>query len=163
MEVLSCRSTREKLLCYFRIRAGEEKSLSFSLPFTLSALAEYLCVDRSAMMGAREAGFKVRKRVWTSLSERRTQVPAGAGKGIPFFFKPDFLCKTISHSLHPQKVREQRVKSPLRFLSEILRNRRGARDLEKAILQGRTQEYSYNVETFPISFLLDRKTMGRRE
>ena len=37
VEVLSCRSTREKLLCYFRIRAGEEKSLSFSLPFTLSA------------------------------------------------------------------------------------------------------------------------------
>lgn len=35
VEVLSCRSTREKLLCYFRIRAGEEKSLSFSLPFTL--------------------------------------------------------------------------------------------------------------------------------
>ena len=32
VEVLSCRSTREKLLCYFRIRAGEEKSLSFSLP-----------------------------------------------------------------------------------------------------------------------------------
>ncbi len=61
VEVLSCRSTREKLLCYFRIRAGEEKSLSFSLPFTLSALAEYLCVDRSAMMRElkklREAGF----------------------------------------------------------------------------------------------------------
>ena len=61
MEVLSYRSTREKLLCYFRIRAGEEKSLSFSLPFTLSALAEYLCVDRSAMMRElkklREAGF----------------------------------------------------------------------------------------------------------
>ena len=61
VEVLSCRSTREKLLCYFRIRAGEEKSLSFSLPFTLSALAEYLCVDRSAMMRElkklREEGF----------------------------------------------------------------------------------------------------------
>ena len=61
VDVLSRRSIREKLLCYFRIRAGEEKSLSFSLPFTLSALAEYLCVDRSAMMRElkklREAGF----------------------------------------------------------------------------------------------------------
>ena len=50
VEVLSCRTTREKLLCYFRICAYQEKSLAFTLPFTLSALADYLCVDRSAMM-----------------------------------------------------------------------------------------------------------------
>ena len=50
MEVLSCRSTREKLLCYFRICAYESRSLSFTLPFTLSALADYICADRSAMM-----------------------------------------------------------------------------------------------------------------
>lgn len=50
VEVLSCRTTREKLLCYFRICAYQKKSLAFTLPFTLSALADYLCVDRSAMM-----------------------------------------------------------------------------------------------------------------
>ena len=50
VEVLSCRTIREKLLCYFRIRAYEERSLAFSLPFSLSALADYLCADRSAMM-----------------------------------------------------------------------------------------------------------------
>ncbi len=50
VEVLSCRTTREKLLCYFRICAGQEHSLSFTLPFSLSALADYICADRSAMM-----------------------------------------------------------------------------------------------------------------
>ena len=50
VDVLSRRSIREKLLCYFRICAYQEKSLAFTLPFTLSALADYLCVDRSAMM-----------------------------------------------------------------------------------------------------------------
>ncbi len=61
VEVLSCRSTREKLLCYFRICAYESRSLSFTLPFTLSALADYICADRSAMMRElkrlREEGF----------------------------------------------------------------------------------------------------------
>lgn len=61
VEVLSCRTTREKLLCYFRICAGQERSLSFTLPFSLSALAEYICADRSAMMRElkrlREEGF----------------------------------------------------------------------------------------------------------
>ena len=50
VEVLSCRTTREKLLCFFRICAGQERSLSFTLPFSLSALADYICADRSAMM-----------------------------------------------------------------------------------------------------------------
>lgn len=50
IEVLSCRTIREKLLCCFRIYAAKEKSLSFTLPFSLSALADYICSDRSAMM-----------------------------------------------------------------------------------------------------------------
>ncbi len=50
VEVLSCRTIREKLLCYFRICAAREKNMSFTLPFSLSALADYLCTDRSAMM-----------------------------------------------------------------------------------------------------------------
>ena len=39
VEVLSCRSIREKLLCTFRICAFEAQSLRFTLPFSLSALA----------------------------------------------------------------------------------------------------------------------------
>ena len=47
VEVLSRRSIREKLLCYFAIQAEEGQ---FTLPFTLSALADYIGSDRSAMM-----------------------------------------------------------------------------------------------------------------
>lgn len=47
VEVLSRRSIREKLLCYFSIQA---KDGVFTLPFTLSALADYIGSDRSAMM-----------------------------------------------------------------------------------------------------------------
>lgn len=50
VEVLSCRSIREKLLCSFRIFAAHEQSFSFTLPFSLSVLADYICSDRSAMM-----------------------------------------------------------------------------------------------------------------
>ena len=50
VEVLSRRSIREKLLCYFSLRAQEAASRSFTLPFTLSALADYISADRSAMM-----------------------------------------------------------------------------------------------------------------
>ena len=45
--VLSRRSIREKLLCYFSIQAAGG---TFTLPFTLSALADYIGSDRSAMM-----------------------------------------------------------------------------------------------------------------
>lgn len=48
VEVLSQRSTRGKLLCYFSITSDGRKS--FMLPFSLSDLADYLSVDRSAMM-----------------------------------------------------------------------------------------------------------------
>ena len=61
VEVLSRRSIREKLQCYFRICRLEAGSDSFLLPFTLSALADYISTDRSAMMRElkkmREAGL----------------------------------------------------------------------------------------------------------
>ena len=41
---------REKLLCYFEQLARREKSETVTLPFSLSALAEYISADRSAMM-----------------------------------------------------------------------------------------------------------------
>lgn len=49
VEVLSRRSIRDKLLCYFsqQLPAGAG---SFTLPLSLSALADYLGVNRSAMM-----------------------------------------------------------------------------------------------------------------
>ena len=50
VEVLSRRSIRDKLQCYFQIRRLETGSDSFTLPFTLSALADYISTDRSAMM-----------------------------------------------------------------------------------------------------------------
>lgn len=50
VEVLSRRSIREKLQCYFRICRLESGSDTFTLPFTLSALADYISTDRSAMM-----------------------------------------------------------------------------------------------------------------
>ena len=49
VEVLSRRSIREKLLCYFAMQQTQTGE-SFMLPFSLSRLAEYISVDRSAMM-----------------------------------------------------------------------------------------------------------------
>ena len=47
VEVLSRRSIREKLLCYFALQAQNGR---LTLPFTFSALADYIGSDRSAMM-----------------------------------------------------------------------------------------------------------------
>ena len=50
IEVLSKRTIREKLLTYFSILSSRDFSKSFTLPFSLTNLADYLSVDRSAMM-----------------------------------------------------------------------------------------------------------------
>ena len=50
VDVLSRRSIREKLLCCFRHLASREGGDSFTLPFSLSMLADYIATDRSAMM-----------------------------------------------------------------------------------------------------------------
>ena len=49
LRCLSRRSTREKLLAYLSSRARAASSLTFSIPFNRQELADYLCVDRSAM------------------------------------------------------------------------------------------------------------------
>ena len=49
LEILSRRTTREKLLAYFSMLAAKQKSSYFTLPFSQSSLADYICVDRSAM------------------------------------------------------------------------------------------------------------------
>ena len=50
VDVLSRRSIREKLLCYFHQLAEKAGSNTFQLPFSLSMLADYIATDRSAMM-----------------------------------------------------------------------------------------------------------------
>ena len=50
VEVLSRRSIRDKLMCYFSLMAAKNRSGEFLLPFSLSALADYISTDRSAMM-----------------------------------------------------------------------------------------------------------------
>ena len=50
IEILSKRSIREKLLSYFNILSSKSFSKNITLPFTLTSLADYLSVDRSAMM-----------------------------------------------------------------------------------------------------------------
>ena len=50
VEILSRRSIREKLMCYFGMQAAKTNTNRFLLPFSLSALADYISTDRSAMM-----------------------------------------------------------------------------------------------------------------
>ena len=50
IELLSKRTTREKLLSYFNIISSQKLTKSFILPFSLTDLADFLSVDRSAMM-----------------------------------------------------------------------------------------------------------------
>lgn len=54
IDVLSRRSLREKLLAYLTQQEDEQGKTEITIPLSLTALAEYLCVDRSAMM--REIG-----------------------------------------------------------------------------------------------------------
>ncbi len=49
IEIMSKRSIREKLLCYFEIQRETGNSNQFTIPFNRMELAEFICVDRSAM------------------------------------------------------------------------------------------------------------------
>lgn len=49
LEIVSKRTTREKLLSYLSIQAQAQQSRYFDIPLGRLELAEYLCVDRSAM------------------------------------------------------------------------------------------------------------------
>ena len=50
IEILTKKNIRDKLLTYFNIISNKKLNKTFTLPFTLTDLADYLCVDRSAMM-----------------------------------------------------------------------------------------------------------------
>ena len=73
VEVLSRRSIREKLLCYFSLQQAKNDG-SFTLPFSLSALADYISTDRSAMM--RELK-KLRESGEVQIEGRRVTIPDG--------------------------------------------------------------------------------------
>ena len=51
IEHISKRTTREKLLSYLSEQAARHGANEFSIPFNRQQLADYLCVDRSAMSG----------------------------------------------------------------------------------------------------------------
>ena len=72
VEVLSRRSIREKLLRYFQLQATKERGRSFLLPFSLSALADYISADRSAMM--RELK-KMREEMLVTITGRQVTLP----------------------------------------------------------------------------------------
>ena len=50
IEILSKRTIREKLLSYFSILSKKSFSKNINIPYSLTNLADYLSVDRSAMM-----------------------------------------------------------------------------------------------------------------
>lgn len=50
IELLTNRGIRNKLLSYFELQAKKNNSKSFNLRYTYTDLADYLSVDRSAMM-----------------------------------------------------------------------------------------------------------------
>lgn len=50
IEILTKRTIREKLLGYFSILSSRNFSKTISIPFSLTDLADFLSVDRSAMM-----------------------------------------------------------------------------------------------------------------
>ncbi len=50
IDILSQRTLRKKLLSYFILESKKQNKMSFALPFSLGSLADYLCVDRSAML-----------------------------------------------------------------------------------------------------------------
>jgi len=50
VELLTTRSIRNKLLTYFELESKKSNSKSFNLPYSYTDLADYLAIDRSAMM-----------------------------------------------------------------------------------------------------------------
>ena len=65
VELLTKKNIRDKLLSYFELISTQNLSKSFLLPFSLTDLADYLSVDRSAMMRElshlKEEGFIEKK------------------------------------------------------------------------------------------------------
>ena len=74
VEVLSNKTIREKIISYASIVVKNTGSSTFTLPMSLTSLAEYLCVDRSAMMRelkklSNEGIIKTNKRIFTVIKK----------------------------------------------------------------------------------------------
>lgn len=50
ISILSKRSIKEKILTYLKKEELKHNSKTFTIPYSLQELADYLCIDRSAMM-----------------------------------------------------------------------------------------------------------------
>lgn len=61
IRILSQRSTREKLLTFLHIKAKQAGSREFDIPYNRQELADFLCIDRSAM--ASEIGKLRREKI----------------------------------------------------------------------------------------------------
>lgn len=77
IEVLSQRSIRGKLLCFFRQQSAKYQSAAFTLPFSMIDFADFLSVNRSAMVREikkmKEEGIlEIEKRRITLLSDPQT-------------------------------------------------------------------------------------------
>lgn len=75
VEILSNKTIREKILSYASIVVNQVGSLTFTLPMSLTSFAEYLCVDRSAMMRelkklSEQGIIKTNKRTFTVLDKK---------------------------------------------------------------------------------------------
>ena len=49
IEILSHRSTQDRLMAYLRAVAQQKCTVEFDIPFDRQQLADYLCVERSAL------------------------------------------------------------------------------------------------------------------
>jgi CRP-like cAMP-binding protein len=49
IEILSHRSTQDRLMAYLRAVAQQKGTAEFDIPFDRQQLADYLCVERSAL------------------------------------------------------------------------------------------------------------------
>ena len=50
IDILSQRSIKDKILTYLKKEALKKNSKTFTIPYSFQELADYLCIDRSAMM-----------------------------------------------------------------------------------------------------------------
>lgn len=78
LEITSHRSTREKLMAYLTYQAERAGSSQFTIPFDRQGLADYLCVERSALSAEigklrREGVLESEKSLFTLLSRDKPQ------------------------------------------------------------------------------------------
>ena len=78
IDILMQRTTRGKLIYYFEYLSRKKDSAQFTLPFSLSDLADYLSVDRSAMMRElkklNDEGFLISKNGKITLMKKNNDI-----------------------------------------------------------------------------------------